>query len=235
MSIILAIDAAADGCSVALQSGADTFSRYTDAPRAHSKVLYPMLDEVLGEAGINKHQLQGVAFGKGPGSFTGIRIAAATAQGLGFALDIPLLPVSSLQGMAQQTYMQHGVQNVLTILDARMSELYFGLYAFDGATGLMQPQKEDCIDAIAAQPWADDLPAGLVGVGNGWQMGDALAPAIRAAALQQFADILPHARYLLPAAQVMLQQGQGVAPEEIELVYLREQSHWKTINQQQKS
>lgn len=234
MSIILAIDAAADGCSVALQAGADTFVRYTDAPRAHSKVLYPMLDEVLNEAGVRKHELQGVAFGKGPGSFTGIRIAAATAQGLGFALGIPLLPVSSLQGMAQQSYLQQGAKQVLAILDARMSELYFGWYALNAATGLMENVQQDCLDAIAAQPWAD-LPAGLCGAGNGWLMGDALAPAIRNAAVQQFADILPHARYLLPAASAMLAAGQGMAPEEIELVYLREQSHWKTINQQHKS
>lgn len=234
MSIILAIDAAADGCSVALQSGADTFSRYTDAPRAHSKVLYPMLDEVLGEAGVNKHQLQGVAFGMGPGSFTGIRIAAATAQGLGFALGIPLLPVSSLQGMAQQTFMQQGAEKVFTILDARMNELYFGLYAYEASTGLMVALQQDCIDGIAASPWAD-LPAPLSGAGNGWLMGDALAPAVRAAVIQEFPAILPHARYLLPAANAMFAAGQGMAPEEIELVYLREQSHWKTITQQQKS
>lgn len=234
MSIILTIDAAADGCSVALQAGADTFVRYTDAPRAHSKVLYSMLDEVLNEAGIRKHALQAVAFGKGPGSFTGIRIAAATAQGLGFALDIPLLPVSSLQGMAQQTYMQQGAEQVLAILDARMSELYFGLYALNAHTGLMEPQQQDCLDAITAQPWAD-LSNALTGAGNGWLMGDLLAVGVRNAVVQQFPSILPHAQFLLPAASVMFEAGQGMAPEAIELVYLREQSHWKMINQQQKS
>ncbi len=234
---LLAIEAASDGCSVALQMGDEIISRLEVAPRMHSRVLYPMLDEIMAEAGIRPNALDGVVFSKGPGSFTGLRIAAATAQGIGFAASLPLIGVSTLQSMAQQfsnvTSNDSPPQKVATILDARMNELYFGLYSWSDESSLMEPMVDDFIAPIALSEFPVELtPSVWQGAGNGWKLSSQMSPSLLAAVSSINDDLAPSAEWLLPQALHDFNKGQVIQPEQVELVYLRDQSHWKTIAQQ---
>lgn len=235
MPKLLSIEAAADGCSVALSmDDGSIISRFEQAPRMHSRVLYPMLDSVLAEAGIKPLDLDAVVFGKGPGSFTGLRIAAATAQGIGFGADLPLIGVSTLQAMAQQAHAENPeTQNVTTILDARMNELYFGCYAWNQAQQLMVPVCDDFIAPVdIADLPATSTPDTTIGCGNGWALEDKLSETIKASVSKTLPELVPQAQYLLPDALNQWNNKQLLAPEDVELVYLREQSHWKTIKEQ---
>jgi len=232
MSYLLAIEAASDACSVALHHDGDTLQRIEHAPRMHSKLLYPMLNELMAEAGIKPLALSGIGFVNGPGSFTGLRIAAATAQGIGYACDLPLYPVSTLQAMAQQRHQQHGDEKVAPLLDARMNEVYLGEYHLQ--ENLMRPVQGDRIMAFdaPAQHWNLTIePADLVGVGHGYHL-DALSKDIVNHLKQVEADQVLEAGSLFPMMLDLVQNNQGIAPEQVELTYLREQTHWKTIKQQ---
>ena len=233
MTKILAIEAASDSCSVALQTNGETIQRLEAAPRMHSRLLYPMLNDVMGEAGLSPNQLDAVAFVNGPGSFTGLRIAAATAQGIGYACDIPLLGISTLQAMAQQAYMQHQESNVLSIMDARMNEIYLGHYVLDTKTELMESVIQDKIAPVNTTLQELGVTAeNAYGCGHGFKLSEQLDPSIAAACQTIDAEQVLEAQSLLPKALHLFNNKQTLKPEEVELVYLREQSHWKTIKEQ---
>lgn len=233
MANFLAIEAASDSCSVALSCDGTTLSRVEAAPRMHSRLLYPMLNSVMSEAGIRPNQLDAVIFGKGPGSFTGLRIGASTAQGIGFACDIPLIGVSTLQAMAQQALIEQQQSHVLAIMDARMNELYLGQYVLDESTQLMQEQVNDLICPIDASIDALNLTLGeYFACGHGLKLWDKFDPSLQSLIIQQDPEHILKADSLLPLAISLFAQKHVLAPEDIELVYLREQSHWKTIKQQ---
>jgi tRNA threonylcarbamoyladenosine biosynthesis protein TsaB len=230
---ILAIEAASDSCSVALQVNGEAIQRTELAPRMHSKLLYPMLNDLMDEAGIKPNQLDAVAFVKGPGSFTGLRIAAATAQGIGYACDIPLLGISTLQAMAQQTFEQHKAKNALCIMDARMNELYVGHYQLNKTNGLMEPTLNDQICPLDASLETLGIQTeSAYGCGHGFKLEDTLDSSIKAVCSHIEAEQILQATSLLPMAQHLYNSQQTLKPEEVELVYLREQSHWKTIKEQ---
>ncbi len=125
---ILAVDTATENCSVALMVGNDVISRCEYAPREHTTKILPMVDTVLAEGGLKLNQLDALAFGRGPGSFTGVRIGIGIAQGLAFGADLPMLGVSTLAAMAQGSYRLHQSEQVLAAIDARMGEIYWGQY-----------------------------------------------------------------------------------------------------------
>ena len=138
MDRILALDTSSDCCSVGLSFSGQQTSITNRTPRQHSQKLLVMVEEVLADAGITVNQLDAIAFGRGPGSFTGIRICLSVAQGLAYAADIPLIPVSTLRTIAQGTLRQGRIlpqQNLLVAVDARMQEVYWADYRvqFDGA------------------------------------------------------------------------------------------------------
>ena len=122
---LLALDTATEACSVALLRGGEKTHLAQFAQREHTKHILPMVDEILAQAGITLHQVDALVFGRGPGSFTGVRIGAGIAQGLAFGADLPVIPVSNLVAMAQTAYVQYQAENVLTAIDARMNEVYF--------------------------------------------------------------------------------------------------------------
>jgi len=233
MANLLVIEAASDSCSIALQIDNHIFERLEAAPRMHSRLLYPMLNQLMAEAGIKPKELDAVVFGKGPGSFTGLRIAAATAQGIGFACDIPLIGVSTLQAMATQTRSEQTSQQVISIMDARMNELYVGFYAWHETKKLMLPQIDDQLCPVHASLQQMNIPYSetLAGCGHGLKLSEQLDESIQNIAQQDPSQVLK-ASSLLPMANHLYEQKQVVAPEQVELVYLREQSHWKTIKQQ---
>ncbi len=144
---ILAFDTATDACSAALKVGDRIFSRFEIAPRLHAKLLLPMIQDLLNEANIQLAHLNAIAFGCGPGSFMGVRLATGMAQGLAFGVQIPLIPVSTLQTLAQAAYVKNGsCRKIAAGWDARMSEIYWGLYAIDD-DGIMQPQQDEALSA----------------------------------------------------------------------------------------
>ncbi|MFA0231771.1 tRNA (adenosine(37)-N6)-threonylcarbamoyltransferase complex dimerization subunit type 1 TsaB, partial [Vibrio sp. 10N.261.45.A7] len=126
---ILAVDTATENCSVALVIGDQVFARSEEAPRDHTKKILPMVDEVLKEANVALTDLDAIAFGQGPGSFTGVRIGIGIAQGLAFGADLPMIGVSTLAAMAQGSYRKFGETHVATAIDARMSEVYWARYS----------------------------------------------------------------------------------------------------------
>jgi tRNA threonylcarbamoyladenosine biosynthesis protein TsaB len=233
MANFLAIEAASDSCSVALSCNGTVISRVEAAPRMHSRLLYPMLNAVMNEAGIRPNQLDAVIFGKGPGSFTGLRIAASTAQGIGFACDIPLVGISTLQAMAQQAFEEQQHTSVISIMDARMNELYLGQYVLDEKTQLMSPQMDDLICPINVQAGILPLTKGQYGAcGHGLNLWEEFDESLQSLITEQDAGQILKADSLMPLAISLYEQNEVLAPENIELVYLREQSHWKTIKQQ---
>src|SRR5579872_2888616 len=128
---LLALDTSGDACSVALRVGQSVIVQEKIASQQQSSCVLPMVQHILAEAGLALSQLDALAFGRGPGSFTGLRIAAGVIQGLAFAADLPVLPISTLAALAQGVYRQTQAQAVLSAIDARMQEVYWGVYGLD--------------------------------------------------------------------------------------------------------
>lgn len=128
---ILAIDTTAEACSAALYLDGEVCERFELQARQHSKLILPMMDALLADAGLTLKALDALAFGRGPGSFTGVRIAAGVIQGAAFAAGLPVVPVSSLRALAQGCMRSSGTRNALVIVDARMQEVYWGAYDAD--------------------------------------------------------------------------------------------------------
>ena len=218
---ILALETATEGCSAALVIGDQVLERFEVAPRGHSQRILPMADELLAEAGLGVGQLDAIAFGRGPGAFTGVRIAVGVAQGIAFGAELPVLPVSTLAALAQGAE----ADRVLAAIDARMDEVYWG--AFQRNTdGLMLSCGEECVSAPGEVPVPDG--DGWLGVGSGWQAhGDALAA--RLPVTGQVGDALPRAAAVALLGQAALAAGQAVDAEAALPVYLRDRVTWKKI------
>ena len=218
MTCLLAIDTATEACSVALLHDGRVNSRYAVIPRLHAQQVLPMVQEVLDEAGIALADVDAIAFGQGPGAFTGLRIAVGVVQGLAFALDKPVLPVSSLAAIAQRAHRLDGAEQVAVAIDARMDELYWGCYAL--VEGRMQLQD---IEQVCA-PEQASLPRNAAGdwlaAGTGWAVH---AERIPIAVSGQATEQLPHAEDILQLALYDWQQGRHVPADEALPVYLRDQ------------
>ncbi|HVK98464.1 MAG TPA: tRNA (adenosine(37)-N6)-threonylcarbamoyltransferase complex dimerization subunit type 1 TsaB [Dongiaceae bacterium] len=218
---LLALDTSSEACSVALQMGDQVLHRFTDQPRKHAELILPLVDEVLAEAGLKLTQLDALCFGRGPGSFTGLRIAAGTVQGLAFGADLPVIPVSSLAGLAQRAVREFGWSRIHAAFDARMGEVYWGSYQLNASGELELSGRECvCVPARLADAAGIEPDPGWCGAGSGWtfraELEDATGP------LQQCEPaLLPHARDLLPLASRLWQQGQCISAEQVVPVYLR--------------
>lgn len=141
---LLALETSTDACSIALECDGEVLVDHRMAPQKHAQLLLPMIDTLLAKAGIKASDLDGIAFGSGPGSFTGVRIAAATTQGIAFGADVGVIPVSSLQALAQGAVREHSASHVLATFDARMGEVYWGTYAL-GDDGVVRALQKDCV------------------------------------------------------------------------------------------
>ena len=212
---ILAFETSTDYCSTALLLDGDLRSDEVCAVQKHSELLLPMLDRLLADAGIGLDQLDGIAFGAGPGSFTGLRIACAVAQGLAFGADRKVLPVSTLLALAHAS----GAERVVAALDARMNEVYLGAYERDGDD--WRTVIEPCLHAPDALPELE---------GGGWTaVGDGFA--VRNGALARacgdklrHVDVLlhPRAAEIARLAAPLFARGLGVAPEDAAPLYVRD-------------
>jgi len=218
MPNILAIETATEACSAALSVDGRIIERSEIAPRRHAELILPMIESLLAEAGLVRAQLDGIAVGRGPGAFTGVRLAIAVAQGLALALEVPIVPVSSLAVLAQDA--PDAGASILAVIDARMGEVYAGAFR-RGADGLVEPYGDETVGK------ADELilPQSTQWciVGTGWNAyRDALAP--RPPAPPAFADGVryPQAHAVAALAAPQFAAGRGVAPEQALPVYLRD-------------
>ncbi|MBI2381037.1 MAG: tRNA (adenosine(37)-N6)-threonylcarbamoyltransferase complex dimerization subunit type 1 TsaB [Gammaproteobacteria bacterium] len=219
MTRILALDTATEACSVALLDGARVYKRYKFAPREHAQLVLSLVAEVLAEAGLALKDLDALAFGCGPGGFTGVRIATGVVQGLAFALDKPVLAVSTLRALAQGMARRHGATAVAAAIDARMGEVYFGAYRAD-ERGIMRLAGEERVCA----PEAVTVPAaeGWNGVGSGFGAYGERLSAVLPGLAGVDAERFPEAEDILPLAAADFAAGLAVPADLTQPVYLRD-------------
>lgn len=225
MPTILAIESATDACSVALLVEGQGYEDFRVEPRRHTRLLLPMIDGLLRQHRVGIGQLDAIAYSAGPGSFTGLRVCAGTVQGLAFAAQCPVLPLSTLAILAQ-TCANHlqldDGSRILPAMDARMDEIYWGDYQLRG--GLVEANTNDALLAPAAVKSGLTSAQSVIGVGNGWQFHNDFALAV----LPQHIDaaMLPRAQAMLALAERCWRDGGAVSPDQAVPVYLRESVAW---------
>jgi tRNA threonylcarbamoyladenosine biosynthesis protein TsaB len=215
---ILALDTSTEACSVALSLDGELRMRFQLTERSHAELVLPMIEGLLEEAGIALTDLDGLAFGRGPGAFTGLRIACGVVQGLALGADLPVAPVSSLAAVAEQVPAAAG-ESVLVCNDARMGEVYWGAYRRE-ADGTLAP-----LTGEAVSP-PDGVGAGMSlaghAAGNALPRYPALAERLREAGFQLHDGIYPRADAIARLGAVELAAGRGVPAEQALPVYVRD-------------
>ncbi len=216
---ILAIETCTDACSVALLVEDECRERFEIARRRHAELILPMADALLAEAGMRITALDGIAFGRGPGAFTGVRIGTAVAQGMAMGADLPLAPVSSLAALATGCAQQGDGSGIAAAFDARMGQVYVGLFApKNGRAVPMQPEKVCFPDEPSLAQHSS-----WIGIGSGWAAHrEALEASLRGRVIEVRPDAQPHARDVGVLGREMLRLGGGISPETATPVYLRD-------------
>ncbi|UGQ48058.1 tRNA (adenosine(37)-N6)-threonylcarbamoyltransferase complex dimerization subunit type 1 TsaB [Massilia endophytica] len=214
MPTILAIETSSELASCALLHGGRLFSRESSGVRTHSQSVLPMVQELLAEAGVALKDCDAIAYGAGPGSFTGVRTACGIAQGLGFGAGLPLVPVVTLEAMALACRQRHAAAEVLAVLDARMNEVYWAQYRFDGDA------PSEVLPAVLTAP-GEVSPSGSPAVcGNGVAAyPEAFAGKAFAAAVH--ADAMPHAAQVAQLGERAFLAGVGLPAAQAQPLYLR--------------
>jgi tRNA threonylcarbamoyladenosine biosynthesis protein TsaB len=217
---LLAFDCSTDRLSIAVQR-ARRIGRYRGAGgRESSSTLIPTILRLLAEAGIALRELDAIVFGRGPGSFTGLRTACSVAQGLGFGAGVPVLPVDTLLAVAEEARAQHGAHRVLALLDARMNQVYAAAWGWDAAAG-WSPQGETVVCAPEAVRLPSDAgDTGWALAGNAFESYGARLPRA-VAALPRF-EAWPGADALLRLAPAGIQAGRAVSAEQALPLYVRD-------------
>lgn len=215
---LLALDTAASSCSVALLTDTGLLEGRLEAERVQAETLLPMVEKLLAEAGLSLCALDAVAFGRGPGAFTGLRVAAAVTQGLAYGADLPVVPVSNLAALAAAAHRRHGAEYILACLDARMQEVYWAAYRI----------REDSLEQLAQEclspPGEINPPPGApwFGAGSGWGAYPEALKA-RVPGLQGVdASLIAAAGDIAKLAYNAFRQGSVVSPEQAIPVYLRD-------------
>ena len=227
---LLALDTSTEACSVALWHKGEKTHLDELAQRTHTKRILPMVDELLANSGINLKQVDVLAFGRGPGSFTGVRVGAGIAQGLALGADLPVIAVSNLTAMVQAAFELHQAENVAAAIDARMNEVYFSQVKREKVRSELGEffQWNPVIEEQVCQPekvleQLSDLSA--YRVGTGW----AAYPQFKDSGLEGSDIILPSAQYMLELALTDYAQNKIISALEIEPVYLRNEVTWKKL------
>ncbi|QOL14739.1 tRNA (adenosine(37)-N6)-threonylcarbamoyltransferase complex dimerization subunit type 1 TsaB [Dickeya dianthicola] len=225
---ILALDTATEACSVALWNDGEIHSLFEVCPREHTQRVLPMVQQLLAEHGTALSQLDALAFGRGPGSFTGVRIGIGIAQGLALGADLPLLGVSTLATLAQGAHRLTGASRVLTAIDARMGEVYWASYERDERGSWQGEASEAVLAPVQVQSLAASLNGGWATAGTGWQTYPDLLvhPDI---VLNHTEMLLPQAQDMLPLAWRLWTSGGAVRVEQAEPRYLRNEVAWKKL------
>jgi tRNA threonylcarbamoyladenosine biosynthesis protein TsaB len=208
---LLALDTASAQCSVALLLGEQVISKEVVTARDHAQLILPMIDAVLADAGLTLRHLDGIAFGRGPGSFTGVRVAASVTQGLAMGAGLPVLPVSDLRALALRAMRalpladpDRGTGNVLACMDARMGEVYWAAYSiFGGCLGVSVTG-----ESVASPEAVVSLcPPCMGGAGRGLAAAPQIAQWLQLPAAATLADAEPHAMEVARLAAADLATG----------------------------
>ena len=207
MSTLIAIETSTESCSAALLRDGAVIERSELAPRRHAELILPMIESLLAEADVSRRQLDAIAVGRGPGAFTGVRLAISVAQGLALGLDIPVVPVSSLAALAQDAPAGSGA-TILAVVDARMGEIYAGIFR-RGTDGLVEALGEESVGQ------AGELAVSQVHsiVGTGWATySNVLAARLPSAPLFADGARYPQARAIAQVAAPLVAAGSSGAP-----------------------
>lgn len=225
MTTILALDTATEACSVALLHNEKVFTLDEISPRSHTQRILPMVDELLTQANIQIKDVNYLVFGRGPGSFTGVRVGVSVAQGLAMGANLPVIAISNLKAMAEEAYQKLGAENVIALIDARMNEVYFAQFSRNGDKWTEIVTEQVCSPEAAIQQF--QITENTLVVGTGW------------AAYSQFSEknlplvvseiTLPSSEYMLSLAQTEIQLGNIQSALEIEPVYLRNEVTWEKL------
>ena len=218
---LLAIDTSSPACSVALKVGDDVSDRHEEQDREHTRLLTPMIRDLLAAAGLSMQQLDAIVLGNGPGSFIGMRIAASVAQGLAHGADIGIVPVSSLAAVAAEVFAASDADEVVVAQDAHMNEVYLGAFR-RGAENLPDAIIPECLQSQTLIAGLDESSApGRVAAGFGWARYPALAAANASLIGSQSDVVHPRARFLLALGEAALASGSTIRPQDIVPAYLR--------------
>ncbi|MEH6550220.1 MAG: tRNA (adenosine(37)-N6)-threonylcarbamoyltransferase complex dimerization subunit type 1 TsaB [Pseudomonadales bacterium] len=230
MARLLALDTSAEACSVALLDGDNVLEEFALTPRGHTEHILPMVEKVLAASAYALSSMDAIAFGRGPGSFTGLRIAAGVVQGLAFGADLSVVPVSSLAAIAQGFWRTHPENDSLACVavDARMNEVYFGCYQRAGAVVRLVAEERICAPEAVTLPSYDGT---YMGLGSGWEYFPQMDALITQSIVEPYLSCPIHAQDIATLAAVAWAQGEAVDPVLAQPVYLRNEVSWKKVNQ----
>jgi tRNA threonylcarbamoyladenosine biosynthesis protein TsaB len=228
MTHLLAIETSSEACSVALATGNEIYVNAYHEPRRHAELLLPAVSELLAEAGIALKELDAIAFGRGPGSFTSLRIGIGVVQGLAWGAELGVVPVSSLAVLAQGAALRHQAQPgslVITAMDARMEEVFHAPYLV-GESGLVELHGKEGVDP----PGLIELPAAdvLIGAGNGFERYPDLI-GLTGSFSEVYTDLWPSAKQMIPLAADWLSRNQPLPPHRAQPHYIRDNVAAKSI------
>lgn len=226
---ILAFDTSTEWCSAALSLDGEVRTRAVHAGQKHSELLLPMVTALLDEAGLALRDLDLIAFGQGPGSFTGLRIACGVAQGLAFGAGLPVLGVVTLEALAEEAALETDGDRVVACLDARMREVYAAIYRRAGAGWQVESAPGLYAPAEAPLPEGE----GYIGCGSGFAAyAEVLADRYAGRLSHVQPELHPHARAIARLAGARFAQTGGLPPEAAEPFYVRDKVALKTCERQ---
>jgi tRNA threonylcarbamoyladenosine biosynthesis protein TsaB len=215
---ILIIDTATEACSVALEVNQHVYKRFEICPQQHSQRILPMIDEVLKEAKVTLQDLDYLAFGRGPGSFTGVRIATGVLQGLALGTGHKVIGISTLAAMAQQAFAQNQCEHVCAAIDFGQYQLKQNVMTLVGEEQVLSPYEGSLLLSSSKV---------IRGVGTGWLAYPELNVTDK---IDVLPDVLyPNAVFMLPIAKALIADGQAVTVDDIQPVYLRDKVTWKKL------
>ncbi|MBQ4835132.1 MULTISPECIES: tRNA (adenosine(37)-N6)-threonylcarbamoyltransferase complex dimerization subunit type 1 TsaB [Pseudoalteromonas] len=220
---LLAIDASTEALSLALYFEGNTFTHFEVCPQQHSQKILPLVDALLSKANCTLQQLDGIVYGRGPGSFTGVRIGVAVAQGLAYSAGLKLSGISTLQAMAHEAIKEKGCNEVISAIDARMGEIYLGHFIKDAQGNAVAKQNE-----IVIKP--DTITGdfnGVSGVGTGWQTYSDDAKRLNVSTIDSIS--LPNAAYMLELGDIAFATGDTVSAQDAQPHYVRDTVTWKKL------
>ncbi|WP_111980059.1 tRNA (adenosine(37)-N6)-threonylcarbamoyltransferase complex dimerization subunit type 1 TsaB [Algibacillus agarilyticus] len=226
MSVILALDTSTEACSAAIITDNAEFSEYEVCPREHNQKLLAMVEKVLADAQLTLDDVDAIAYGSGPGSFTGVRITTGIVQGLAYGAQLPVIGVGSLAAMAHGVFRRTGANHIISAIDARMAEIYLGAYHIT-ELGKVNP----LMDEVVTQPHdsINHLPKdNWTSIGTGWQTYKTELLA-QQAVNQDSVEFFPHALDIALIGKQQWAEGDFTSAELTTPTYLRNEVTWKKM------
>jgi tRNA threonylcarbamoyladenosine biosynthesis protein TsaB len=213
---LLAIESSTESFSVAINISGKIYHQFRFSPKNHSKKILSMIENILVTNGIKLSQLDAIAFGAGPGAFTGVRIATSIAQGLAFAADLPVIPISSLAALAQRATDKYNFKNIIVAVDARMNQVYWGGYKLRTDTKTVKIAIEEAVSDPETVNITDQQTTWL-GIGSGWNYNLNITNLLAKVIINDY----PDAEGVAKLAAVELANNNVIPPEQAMPVYLR--------------